>query len=75
MTRPKFFLAFGLGLLLLGLAAVFFSQLIIEDLLQIERPFGQTPLSLKFVRAGLLAALVGCLMMVYGGWRNRRLAE
>ncbi|MEQ8707278.1 MAG: hypothetical protein RIC19_25320 [Phaeodactylibacter sp.] len=72
MRNNKTFFAFGLLFLLTGIAAVFFSQMIIEDVLQVEREFGQEPLSLSFVRAGLAGAILGAGLLVFGAWRNRR---
>ncbi len=76
MKHPtQLFFRFGLFLLLAGVGAVGFSQLIIEDILQIERVFGEEPLSLSYVRAGLVCAAVGTALLLYGGWRNRRGAK
>lgn len=72
MRNNTDFFAFGLFLLLFGVAAVCFSQLIIEDILQIEREFGQEPLSLTFVRAGLVSSLIGAGLLFFGAWRNRQ---
>lgn len=72
MRNNTVFFAAGLFLLLLGVAAVCFSQVIIEDILQIEREFGQEPLSLTFVRAGLASSLIGTGLLFFGAWRNRR---
>lgn len=72
MQNNKLLFGLGIILLLLGLAAIFFSQLIIEDVLRIERAFGEEPLSLSFVRAGLASTLFGAGLLTYAGWRNRR---
>jgi hypothetical protein len=72
MRNNTVFFAFGLFLLLLGVAAVCFSQLVIEDILQIEREFGQEPLSLTYVRAGLVSSLIGVGLLFFGAWPNRQ---
>lgn len=62
-------------MLLLGIGAVSFSQIIIEDILEVERAFGEEPLSLSYIRAGLVCALAGAALLLYGGWRNRKGAK
>jgi hypothetical protein len=69
MNKDRIWLPLGLALLLLGAIGLFFSQWIIEDWLEIERPFGEEPLSLRFVRAGGIVFLAGLLSLAYGGWR------
>jgi hypothetical protein len=73
MNKNKYWLWAGLALLLLGIIGLFFSQLIIEDWIGVERAFGEEPLSLQYTRAGGIAFLLGILLMVYGGWKNRRM--
>jgi len=63
----------GVIFLLAGILLASFSELIV-DIMQIERAFGQEPLSIQLVRYGLLIAVLGLGMMLYGGWRNRRAA-
>lgn len=75
MSKNKYWFWSGIVLLLIGTIGLFFSQLIIEDWLQIERPFGEEPLSIKYVRAGGIAFLLGAAAMAYGGWRNWRVQE
>lgn len=61
----------GVILLLAGILLATFNELIV-DAMQIERAFGQEPLSIRLVRYGLLAAALGLGLMLYGGWKNRR---
>jgi len=46
--------------------------MIIEDILKIEREFGQEPLSLTFVRAGLISSLLGVGLLLFSAWRNQQ---
>jgi len=75
MSNSKYWFWAGIALLLLGTVGLFFSQLIIEDWLQIERPFGEEPLSIKYIRAGGIAFLLGVAFLLYGGWRNWRVKQ
>lgn len=71
-NTSKILLGLGIACLTLGIAAVLFSQAIIEDVLQIERAFGQEPLSLSFVRGGLVCAIAGAVLLAMAVRRNRR---
>ncbi|MCB0566837.1 MAG: hypothetical protein KDD01_20915 [Phaeodactylibacter sp.] len=72
MTKGKYFMWTGIALLILGVMAVTMSQLVIESLLDIEREFGEEPLSIKVARYGLLVFVIGLGLMIYGGWKNKQ---
>jgi H+/Cl- antiporter ClcA len=70
--KGKHILWAGLALLLLSVLAGAFSQVLVEDILRIERPFGEEPLSIQIARYALGTAAIGFALMLYGGWRNKR---
>jgi ABC-type nickel/cobalt efflux system permease component RcnA len=72
MRKKKAIFGLGLTLLFLGIVAIFFSQMLIEDILQFKRTFGEEPLSLRFVRAGLISVMLGAGLLIYAGWSNLR---
>ncbi len=72
MQKSKYYFWAGLALLILGIIAGAFGQLIVEDILGMERPFGEEPLSIKLARYGIGASALGAILMLYGGWRNKR---
>ena len=72
MNNRKYFLWAGLSLLLISIVAITFSQVIVEDILGIERAFGEEPLSIKLTRYGLGGLVVGVGLMLYGSLLNRK---
>ena len=72
MNSRKHFLWAGLSLLLISIVAITFSQVIVEDILGIERAFGEEPLSIKLTRYGLGGLVVGVGLMLYGSLLNRK---
>ncbi len=75
MKKSKYWLLAGLALIITGSIGLFFSQLIIEDWLQVERHFGEEPLSIRTMRVGGIVFLAGIIAMVYGGWQNQRIKK
>lgn len=59
-------------LIFIGVIAIFFSQYIIEDILLIEREFGEEPLSLTYVRLGIFTATVGSGLLIWKTWKQKR---
>lgn len=72
MTKGKHFIGAGMALLVVGIIATTMSQMIIEELLGMERAFGEEPLSIKVTRGGLLSLALSLGLLIYGRWRNRQ---
>lgn len=72
MKRGKFFLLSGLALLVISTLAGAFSQMIVEDILGIERAFGEEPLSIRLARCSIAGFALGLGLMLYGGWLKRK---
>ncbi|MCB9301375.1 MAG: hypothetical protein H6566_12050 [Lewinellaceae bacterium] len=72
MNSRKHFLWAGLSLLLISIVAITFGQVIVEDILGVERAFGEEPLSIKLTRYGLGGLAVGVGLMLYGSLLNRK---
>lgn len=70
MPTSKKIMAAGALFLLLGILAVAFSQTLIEEVLEVEREFGEEPLSLSFVRGGLFIATMGAALLFYGARKS-----
>ncbi len=71
VKKGKYFLLAGLALLVISILAGAFSEMIIEDILGIERAFGEEPLSIRLARYSLAGFVLGLGLMLYGGWLCR----
>jgi ABC-type Fe3+-siderophore transport system permease subunit len=58
--------------ILLGTILATFSQIIVEDILGIERAFGEEPLSITVTEVGLVMLLLGVILFVYASWKKRK---
>lgn len=62
----------GVATILLGTILTAFSEIIVEDILGIERAFGEEPISITVTEVGLVLLLIGVILLVYGSWKNRK---